>query len=164
MNSGQPHSSGQDDRIERPERRPLTARALERTAAKQQAFLKALSRLGTVTAACQVVQVGRRSIYDWVERDQEFAAAFDLAREVAADILEAEARRRGVDGVSEPVYFRGAVVGHVQRFSDACLLAVLAAYRPERFRRRGAGAPTEQTNQAVVHVAYDHNLEPAGSD
>ena len=34
--------------------------------------------------------------YDWT-RDPEFAGAFGLAKDGAADLLEAEARRRGVD-------------------------------------------------------------------
>ena len=44
--------------------------------------------------------------------------------------------RPSVEGIAEPVYFGGRVVGSVQRYSDACLIALLNAYRPERFRHR----------------------------
>ena len=123
-----------DDR----QRRSLAMRALERTATKQSAFLKALEELGTIHAACLASRVGRRTVYDWVE-NKRFADAFQLARDAAADVLEAEARRRGMEGVAEPVFFQGAVVGHITRYSDACLMALLSAYRPERFARRRAG-------------------------
>ena len=63
--------------------------------------------------------------------------------------------------MSEPVFYRGKVVGYVQRYSDACLLALLRAYRPERFNGRhehtgkDAGPPA-----AIVPVSYDFNMRP----
>jgi len=80
-----------DDR----QRLSLAAQALQRTAAKQAAFLRCLARLGTIQSACVASHVGRRTIYDWIECDEQFAAAFHLAKDAAADLLEAEARRRG---------------------------------------------------------------------
>ena len=136
------------------QRRSLAARARERSASRQQTFLKALEGLGTIQAACLASRVGRRTVYDWVEKDKHFADAFQLARDVAADVLEAEARRRGLEGVAEPVFFQGAVVGHVTRYSDACLMALLSAYRPERFGRRRAAKP-DASPRAIVHVSYD---------
>jgi len=132
----------------------LSARAQARTAAKQASFLKALATLGTIHAACLASRVGRRTVYDWVERDKDFADAFNLARDAAGDVLEADARRRGVQGIAEPVFFQGEVVGHITRYSDACLMALLSAYRPERFARRRAGKP-DAPPPAVVHVSYD---------
>ena len=66
--------------------------------ARQTAFLQAFAELGTVTGACRMSGVGRRSVYDWIAHDQRFALEFDAAREAVADLLEAECRRRGVDG------------------------------------------------------------------
>jgi len=136
------------------QRRSLSARAHERTAGKQRAFLKAFAALGTIHAACLASRVGRRTVYDWVERDTDFADAFNLARDAAADVLEAEARRRGMEGIAEPVFFQGAVVGHITRYSDSCLMALLAAYRPALFGRRRAGKP-DAPSAAVVNVSYD---------
>jgi len=126
------------------------------------AFLQAFATLGTVQAACLSTGIGRRSVYDWVERDEAFAREFEDAKHAATDVLEAACRRRGKDGVSEPVFYRGREVGHVQRYSDACLLALLRAYRPERFRRSHEqsdknGSPIAS---AVVHVSYDVNMRP----
>ena len=41
--------------------------------------------------ACEVAKVGRSSQYRRLERDSEYRDAFELAKEDAADILEAEA-------------------------------------------------------------------------
>lgn len=39
-----------------------------------------------------------------------FAAAWDEAEPLAADGLDTEARRRGVEGVEKPVYYKGEPV------------------------------------------------------
>jgi hypothetical protein len=77
-------------------------------------------------------------------------------------VLEAECRRRATSGVSEPVFHRGEVVGYVQRPSDACLLALLKAYRPDRFagRRGHAGAADRGVGSPVVRVSYDAQMKP----
>ena len=61
-----------------------------------------------------------------------------------------------------PVYHQGEVVGHVQKYSDACLLAIMNAYRPERFRRRREHSANDGSPlvPAVVRVSYDHNMKP----
>lgn len=136
------------------QRPSLSARAQERSVGKQRAFLRAFAELGAIQAACRASRIGRRTIYDWLGRDEKFAREFELARDAAADLLEAEARRRGVEGVPEGVFFGGKIVGYVTRFSDCCLLSLLAAHRPERFGRRRAGKP-DSPPLAVVHVSYD---------
>jgi hypothetical protein len=138
------------------ERKSLVVRARERTVAGQTAFLKVFAEVGTVAAACLTSGVGRRTVYDWVERDEQFASDFEEARQTAADVLEAECRRRAVEGVAEPVYHHGEVVGYRQRYSDICLLALLSAYRPERFKHRHQHSEKDARPRAtVVHVSYE---------
>ena len=45
----------------------------------QKAFLAALAKEGTVSAACQRARVGRRTVYHAKEQDADFAAAWDEA-------------------------------------------------------------------------------------
>ena len=127
--------------------------------AGQTAFLQAFAERGTVTAACLASRVGRRTVYDWIAHDERFARDFDAAREAAADVLEAECRRRGQDGVEDPVYYRGQVVGSVRRYSDACLLALLKVYRPDRFTGRGRHAGTadraRRGRSRVLRLPYE---------
>ena len=125
---------------------------------KQRAFLAAFAERGNVQAACLASGVGRRTIYHWLEDDEGFARQFDDARQTATDVLEAECRRRALQGVSEPVFYQGKEVGRVQRYSDLLLLALLNAYRPERFGRRQERR--DKTGGGIVQVSYDVNMKP----
>jgi hypothetical protein len=97
-------------------------------------FLTVYARLGNVTAACKQSGVGRSTVYQWTEQDDQFAAAFREAGIKATEVLEAEAWRRAKDGVAEPVFQGGKQVGVVQRYSDQLLMFMLRARAPERYR------------------------------
>src|SRR5258705_8413850 len=84
----------------------------------------------------------RTRVYEFKKIDPAFAAAWDEAEEMAADALEAEARRRGVEGVQEPLVSAGRIVCDdegqpiaIRRYSDNLLLALLKARRPPRRER-----------------------------
>ena len=61
----------------------------------------------------------RRTAYYHRNADTTFAAAWDSACDEAADILEAEARRRAVEGTLRPVYQGGRHVGDIREYSDS---------------------------------------------
>jgi hypothetical protein len=68
------------------------------------------------------------------KQDPGFASAWEEAEESAADALEAEAWRRAVDGVPEPLISAGKVVHDddgqalaIRRYSDILMLALLKA-------------------------------------
>lgn len=65
--------------------------------------------------------------------DQDFDDAVKSAIEEGYDFIEEEARRRAVDGVLEPVFYRGAKIGTVRKYSDQLLIALLKGYKPKRF-------------------------------
>ncbi len=82
----------------------------------------------------------KQTIYtrQWRE-DREFQVALKSARVMAADVLEAEAHRRAVEGVEEPAgWYRGVAGGTVRRYSDNLLMFLLKGARPERYRERSA--------------------------
>ena len=86
--------------------------------------------------ACEAAEVGRSSHYRWLD-DPEYREAFDLAKEDAADILEAEAKRRAVEGVEEPAgWYKGEAGGVVRKYSDTLLIFLLKGLRPEVYRER----------------------------
>jgi uncharacterized protein YbjQ (UPF0145 family) len=72
---------------------------------------------GHVLRAAQAAKVGRRVVYLW-RTDPAFEALMSEAHEDALDLLEEEARRRGADGVLEPVFQGGHEVGTIRRYSD----------------------------------------------
>ena len=142
-------------------RRHHPDRAAQHRMRKRRAFLAAFAERGSVQAACLESGVGRRTVYHWLERDEAFAPQFDDARQTATDVLEAECRRRALEGVPAPVYYQGKMVGHAQKYSDLLLLALLNAYRPERFGRRQEHRDRKgATLSAVVHVTYDARMKP----
>ena len=113
--------------------------------AKQRAVLAALPGALTVTAAAKAAGVARRSVHRWADRDPAFAAALADAREEAADHLEAEARRRAVEGTRSYKFLRdGTPIRHPltgdpywePAYSDRLLEILLKAARPEKYRER----------------------------
>lgn len=103
-----------------------------------------------MSVACKVAGVPRRTAYDRRESDEQFAAAWDEALEAAADVLEAEAVRRAVQGVEKPVYQGGEMVGTVQEYSDTLLIFLLKGNRPEKFRERHTVEHTGKGGGPVV--------------
>jgi hypothetical protein len=73
-------------------------------------FLEALALTGNVSAAARLAGIHRDTAYATVKADPGFAARYRAALEAAADGLRAEARRRAVEGVSEPVVYDGELV------------------------------------------------------
>lgn len=89
-----------------------------------------------VTAACRKVKVGRRTVYDRRQRDEDFALAWADIEERTTEQMEREAIRRGMEGFEKPVYQGKELVGHVREFSDTLLIFMLKSRRPEVYRER----------------------------
>lgn len=116
---------------------------LKLTRERQERFLHALGETGIVSTATEIAGTSRTRVYELRKRDPVFAGAGEEAEERAADALEAEAWRRAVDGVPEPLVSSGRVVRDddglpiaIRRYSDTLMLALLKARRPEKFKDR----------------------------
>ena len=113
-------------------------------------FLDALESSGNVTAAARRAGVDRGTAYRSRAAAAEFRAAWDEALEVALDALEAEARRRALEGWDEPVFHAGEICGHIRKYDAALLMFLMKAYRPE-FRDH---ARVEHSGDTTVRVEY----------
>lgn len=100
-------------------------------------FLRALELGYSVGHAAEVAGVGRSTVYDRREAEPAFAEAWDRAVERGTDRLEDAARRRAIEGIKDPVFYQGKIVGARLVYSDTLLLALLNARRPEKFKWRG---------------------------
>jgi len=105
---------------------------------KKRAFLKALAQVGSITKAAELAKVDRSSHYRWLKEDSggEYENAVNDALDEASDHLEDEARRRAIEGVEEPVFYQGEVVGSVRKFSDTLLMFLLKGNRPGKYKDR----------------------------
>ena len=113
-------------------------------------FLEALALIPNVSAACDTAQVDRTTAYFKRRNDEDFAAAWEDALEQALDRAEREVARRGLTGWDEPVFGTVLIpqgeegagekvtgqVGTIRRYDSKLLLALLGAYRPERWAQR----------------------------
>lgn len=117
------------------EKDPRPRNLTKLTAEKKTEFIAhLLDGLTVVDAAAKIGFDRTVTLYDHRKRDVEFAAAWDQAWKDGADALEKEAQRRACLGVTEPVFYKGEVVGSLQKYSDVLLIFLLKGRRPDRFR------------------------------
>ena len=103
---------------------------------RKRAFLAAVAHTGNVTEAADIAHIARSAHYQWLEADPVYEAAYEDAMEQAAQRLEAEAKRRAVEGVEEPVFYQGKQCGVIRRYSDALLMFLLKGAMPDKYKER----------------------------
>lgn len=128
--------------------------------AKKRAFLAALATTGNISRAAAAAGVHRMTHYDWLEQDADgsYAAAVAAAEAEAADLLEAEARRRALEGWDEAVYWRGREVGATRKYSDTLLIFLLKGARPEKYRENSGGSSIAINNASGGPLQVNFNL------
>lgn len=118
--------------------------------AKKPAMIAAFKSTCSVSRACEIAGIARMTHYLWMHTDPAYAEAFEASRDEAAQVLEDEAVRRAQQGVEEPVYQGGKLVGTVQRYSDTLLIFLLNGARPDKYKQRSS---VEVTGAAMVLAA-----------
>jgi len=116
-------------------------------AERKRAFLDILALTGRPAQAAQKIGVALRTVESHRSRrsqqyDEEFAIAYDESMELYREILQEAIHRRGVEGVEEPVFYKGRPatdaegnpVG-IRKFSDA-MLALHAKRHDPAYRDR----------------------------
>ncbi|WP_051244128.1 hypothetical protein [Thalassobaculum salexigens] len=114
------------------------------TPARRAKFLKKLAETGNVSAAARAAKASRSRAYQLKTEDAGFAEEWSEALEMATDALDAEARRRAMDGVDTPRFHQGQIAGTVKKYSDSLLMFLLRAHRPDLYRERTAAANSRQ--------------------
>lgn len=83
------------------------------------------------------------------ESDEDFATLWDEAITAGIENAEQELYRRAVEGVDEPIFYRGERVDTLRRYSDALLMFLLKARMPAVYldrARNQANLPPVQIN------------------
>ena len=104
-------------------------------------FFETLSKTCNVTKSAATVGVSRQHVNHLRRTRPQFAKDWDDAMQKATDALEEAARGRAMDGYQRPVYQRGELVGYETCYSDALMITLLKAHRPEKFRDKGLELP-----------------------
>jgi hypothetical protein len=110
---------------------PSKAQQTLLTKKKRRDFLQALADGMSVTSAANFAGIARSYAYQVKDLDREFASAWDDAIEQATDLLEDAIRRKAIAGETEQVWYRGEIVGHVQKTSDILKMFLMKARRSE---------------------------------
>ena len=114
---------------------------------RKQRYILALAQTGTFKAAGEVAGISRATSYRWRQADPEFdKACEEMLNGPAADLLEDAARDRAIDGVDEPVFYKGECVGYVKRYSDMLLSKLLSG------RRRAVFGNNDSTTIRVGNI------------
>jgi hypothetical protein len=126
----------------------------------REGFLTAMrNNGGNVSDAAQKCAMSRMSCYQERQRSATFAARWQEIVDGYTDAMEAEAFRRAVQGVTEPVFHAGEMCGAVQKYSDTLLKFLLESRDPDRFRAKGQTArATIATGKAGEEVVFTLDL------
>lgn len=112
----------------------------------QDAFLAAYATCGSVTGAARAAGCSRTAHYQWLQDDPTYPARYQQAHEESCESLEIEARRRAVDGVLEPQFYKGEMCAAsdgspigIQKYSDTLLIFLMKGSMPEKYREQWKG-------------------------
>lgn len=129
------------------EKRPRNKKAL---------FLESFALNANVMLSARAAGVSRQAVYQWLEKDEDFAFAFNQAKEEAKDTIRAEIYRRGIEGWDEDVYQLAKFAGTVRKYSDTLLIfhakALMSEYRDkQQVEHSGPGGGPIQTQQIEIY-------------
>jgi hypothetical protein len=100
------------------------------SASVRSSFLRLLAEGWSATHAARATGFSRQRFYELRARDDAFRDDWAAAVDQGTDRLEDEAYRRAVEGVPEPIFSRGEVVGERRVYSDRLIEFLLKARRP----------------------------------
>ena len=109
------------------------------TRARKRKFIAAFSQMPfTVTAAAKAAGIDRRTFYDWLDDDPDFAALTEIAFQDGTDTIEEAVHGRAVNGAVIRRRFdsQGNVVAEEISYSDKLADTALKARRPAKYRER----------------------------
>ena len=127
------------------------------TPKKQKIFINLIKTGESVTAAAEKCRISVRAAYKRRDSNAKFRRSWSEAVDFCVEAAERELRRRAVEGVDEPVFYRGAAAGTRKVYSDQLLLAYLKANRPEKYRERQEVRHQGELTTTMVVIA-DRNL------
>ncbi len=127
----------------------------------QAAFLAAYEKTANVLTAAEVTGIDRTLVYYWLEHDEHFEFAYNLADSAANMRIEAEIHRRAIEGWEEPLVSAGKRIGTVRKYSDT-LLIFYAKKRIPSYREKqqlDVTMPGQVQRDAALQALTDEEIE-----
>ena len=123
----------------------------------QQRFLAEVAKLGILEMASINTGIDRNYHYRWLV-DPNYANAYAAAQRESDARLEAEIRRRGVDGVQKAVWYNGKKVGEETVYSDNLLMFAAKKRMPEY--RDASSTSVSMTANVQSNIQINLNKVP----
>ncbi len=105
------------------------------TPQRQRDFIEALADTGSVDAACKAVNMSTVGAYHLRRQSggASFRAAWERALQLGVSRVEDVVMDRALNGVEEPLYSYGKLIGTRRRYNDRLLMFILRNRAPDRF-------------------------------
>ena len=126
------------------------------TKKRKKEFLLKLEQTASMTRAAKLSKVPRRTVYDWIDNDEEFAKDLEKSKLIAVEALEDEAVRRAFEGTVRPIYQGGKEVGKIREYSDTLMVMLMKGNLPEKYKERFSG---ELTGKGGGPIKSQHTSE-----
>ncbi|WP_435417394.1 hypothetical protein WAB17_11005 [Parerythrobacter aurantius] len=118
------------------------------TPERQARFIEALADTGSVHAACKAVDMSQPGAYHLRRQPgaESFRAAWQAALDLGVQRIEDVAMDRALNGVAEPLYSYGKLIGTRTKYNDRLLMLMLRNRAPERFGASVGGGSLKGLN------------------
>lgn len=115
----------------------VVQRKSTKLASSKPKFLAAVRKYGSIIRSCEILDIPRSYHYDHWMLDESYQSEFKKAMADAVDAMEAEARRRAMEGEEKTVYNKqGDVIDTIHEKSDTLLIFLLKGAKPDKYRER----------------------------
>lgn len=119
---------------ERSKRAVEEAEALIGDIDRQRRYLEHRAEGHSIRASLKWANATRNDLYKKWRISPAFNEAEKDAFEAGSDVFEDTLFKRAVEGVEEPVFYKGEVVGYVKKYDTLLLMFALKARRPLIYR------------------------------
>lgn len=111
-------------------------------------IIECLAEGHSITGFAGSIGVDRTTVFDWLKRHEEFAAAYEIAKSKAVYYWEKEGKRFARDGKGNAAY----------------MIFALCNRAPEDWRQKVEHEHSGKDGGAIAHVVEVTFVEPKGTD
>lgn len=114
-------------------------------------FLHALSKTGSALKAARLAGQSRRSFYLAKQKFPDFARNWDIAIAIYQEFeVEDNLRKRAIDGVREPVYYQGNIVGYTIKYDSGLTQFYVRANMRDKYGDKSEVSINGHINHGVM--------------